>query len=169
VDWTVILQYAGQALAVILIVGGLIGTLFPVLPGTPIIFVGTLLWGWATGFVAVDARTLIALGLVAVLSWVLGQVAGTVGSKTFGSSKWGIIGAIVGSIVALFAGGLLGPFGFVIFPFLGAFLFELLAGRKTWQKSLKSGLGSAIGVLGGIVMQFAFGVVMVIIFARALF
>ena len=161
------LQYAGQIAAVLVMLVGLIGTLFPVLPGTFIIFGGSLLWGWATGFTQVDTRTLVAIGLMALLSWIVGQIAVLFGSRTFGSSKWGIFGAILGSIVALFAGGLLGPFGFVIFPFLGAFLLELIAGHAL-KRSLKSGLGSAIGVLGGIVMQLVFGVIMVVIFVRAI-
>ncbi|MFO0702482.1 MAG: DUF456 domain-containing protein [Candidatus Andersenbacteria bacterium] len=64
--------------------------------------------------------------------------------------------------------GAFGIFGFVVYPFLGAFAFELIGG-KTLRRSLRSGLGSALGVLGGVVMQVVFGLLMLVILLRAWF
>lgn len=161
------LLYIGEAIGGAIVIVGLISTFIPVLPGTIIIFAGSLIWGWSSGFVHVDGRTILALGILAAASFLLGQLAGTVGAKVFKSSRWGVIGAAVGSILAIFGTAIMGPFSFVVFPLLFAFVFELIAGSSV-KKSLKSGLGSAIGVLGGVVMQFIFGVVMVVILVRAI-
>jgi uncharacterized protein YqgC (DUF456 family) len=161
-DWTF---WVGLVAAIVLVVGGLIGSLIPILPGTPLIFVGALIYGWITDFKEINATVLIGLGVIAVVSTVLGYLASAFGSKKFGSSKWGIAGATIGSIVGIFAGG---PIGLAIFPFLFAFLFELLAAGKSVRKSLRTALGSLIGVLGGIVMQFVFGLVMVVTILVAL-
>lgn len=160
------LPIVGQVIAALVVVVGLVGTLIPVLPGTLIIFAGALLWGWSTGFTDVDGQALLVIGIIAALSQILGQLAGWLGGKVIGSSRWGAVGAIVGSIVAVFVPVPFGLFGFVVYPFLLALLFELIGGRS-FRKSLRSGVGSALGVLGGVVMQLVFGVVMVVVLVRA--
>ncbi|MFO0702483.1 MAG: hypothetical protein U0514_01210 [Candidatus Andersenbacteria bacterium] len=70
----------GEAVAIVLIVVGLVGTLIPVLPGTVIIFAGSLLLNGKgaslrAGFHPIDARTLIA-SASSLRSQLLGQLAG---------------------------------------------------------------------------------------------
>ena len=156
IDW---FYWGGSALALLLIIVGLVGSLIPVLPGTPLIFVGALIYGFVTDFVEINLTVLISLGVVALVSQTLGYLASSLGAKKFGSSRWGILGATLGSIFGIFIGG---PIGLAIFPFLLAFLLELLAAGKSAKKSLRIAFGSLLGVLGGIVMQFVFGLVMVV-------
>ena len=156
IDWT---YWIGTGVAILLIVTGLLGTLLPILPGTPVIFVGALVYGWITDFREITVYVLVALGIMALIAQLLDSLASSIGAKKFGSSRWGIAGAIVGSIVGIFIGG---PIGLAVFPFLFAFLFELLAAGRTAKQSLRTAFGSLLGVLGGIVMQFVFGVVMVV-------
>ncbi|MFH0830703.1 MAG: DUF456 domain-containing protein [Parcubacteria group bacterium] len=155
-DW---LYWGGTALAAAFILIGLLGALIPVLPGTPLIFVGALIYGYVTDFAEINLTVLISLGVMALVSQGLGYLASSIGAKKFGSSKWGVLGAVLGSILGVFMGG---PIGLAIFPFLFAFLLELLAAGKTVKKSLRTAFGSMLGVLGGIVMQFVFGLVMVV-------
>ena len=54
-------------LAFILVVAGMAGLLFPVLPGAPILYAGLLVAAWAEGFVYVGSGTLIVLGIMALL------------------------------------------------------------------------------------------------------
>ena len=164
------LEITGYVVGGLLVTGGLVGTLFPVIPGTPVIFLGALVVGFANHFEGVGAGTLVALGIIAAVSWLLAQFAGAVGAKKFGSSRWGVVGATVGGLSAIFVGAFLGPlapFAFVILPFFGAALAELLHGRSL-RVSLKSAFGSFLGNLGGIAMQFVFGIVMVVVLVRAL-
>jgi len=161
-DWLSIL---GITLAVLLIAGGFIGSVIPAIPATPIIFIGMLIYGAVDKFEHLTGSTLLALLLIMAVAWIFEQVAGAYGAKRFGSSGWGIAGAFVGSIVAIFMGGLLGPFGFVIFPFFFAAIFEFVAG-STVKNSMRAGLGSALGVLGGIMMQVLAAGIMLFIFLR---
>lgn len=157
IDW---LYWGGLVVAILLVIVGLVGSLIPVLPGTPLIFVAALIYGFITDFVEINTTVLISLGVIALISQGLGYLASSIGAKKFGSSRWGVFGAVLGSIVGVFLGG---PIGLAIFPFLLAFLFELLAAGKTVKKSLRTAFGSMLGVLGGIVMQFVFGLVMLVV------
>lgn len=156
IDWT---YWVGTGVALLLIVAGLLGTLLPILPGTPMIFLGALTYGWVTDFQEITARVLISLAVIAVVAQLLDSLAASIGAKKFGSSRWGVAGAIIGSFIGIFVGG---PIGLAIFPFLFAFLFELLAAGKTAKQSLRTAFGSLLGVLGGIVMQLMFGLVMIL-------
>ena len=66
-------------------------------------------------------------------------------------------GALLGGLTGLL---LLGPWGLLIGPVVGAMLGELWAGREG-QEAVRAGCGSLLGVLGGVVFKFAAGVTMV--------
>ena len=50
---------------------GLIGTFVPFLPGTPLIFLGALVHGFATGWTPIGLGRLAILGALAVLAYLL--------------------------------------------------------------------------------------------------
>jgi len=162
IDWG---YWIGTVLSILLIIAGLIGSLVPILPGNPLIAAGALIYAFVTNFTEITWTVLISLIVVAIVSQVLGYLASSYGAKKFGSSGWGVAGAIIGSIVGIFVGG---PIGLAIFPFVFAFLLEFIAARSNAKKSLRVAFGSLLGVLGGIVMQFSFGVVMVVTILVAL-
>jgi uncharacterized protein YqgC (DUF456 family) len=155
-------QMIGVIAALLFVVIGLLGTLLPFLPGTPMIFAGALLYGLSTGFGNVNARTLIALGVMAALSSILQYLASSYGAKKLGSTNWGVFGAFLGMILAVIIPTPLGLFNLVVFPFVFAFIFELVA-TSSVKKSLKAGLGGMIGVFGGIFMQLMIGLAMTVI------
>ena len=57
--------------AIVLVIGGMAGLLFPVLPGAPILFGGLLVAAWAEGFEHVSTGTLIVLGIMALFCMYL--------------------------------------------------------------------------------------------------
>jgi len=83
-----------------------------------------------------------------------------IGAKKFGAGKWGMAGALVGGVAGLFSAGVL---GIIIGPFIGAIVFEL-AGGKDFRSSLKIGLGTLVGFLGGAVGKVIIAVTMIFIF-----
>jgi uncharacterized protein YqgC (DUF456 family) len=105
-------------LAYCAIIIGFAGTVLPVLPGPPLIWVGALLWAWADGFEKVGWPTLIVLGLLALTSLVLNFVLTTTISRRAGVS-WRAIG---GALVGAFVGGLL----LSTIPILGTLLGAIL-------------------------------------------
>lgn len=130
----------------ICVIGGLIGSFVPVLPGTPITYCGLLALQLATqpfstGFM------LLWMGIVIVLQ-VLDNVIPAYGTKKFGGSLYGIWGSIVGALAGLF----FLPIGIIVGPLAGAFLGELIGGQ-TSDQAMRSAFGSFMGFLGNILLK----------------
>ena len=147
-------------LTLALMFAGLIGSVLPGIPGSPLILLGAFLYAWHTGFARVTWPVLLCLLVLTLLSHFLEFLVSVLGVKKLGGGRWGMAGAFVGAIVGLFAGGL--P-GVVAGPFLGAFFFEFLK-SKDLRLSLRSGTGSLLGLLAGIMGKLILAVVMIGVF-----
>ncbi len=132
------------------IVLGVIGTVFPALPGTPLIFAGALLIAWWQDFTIIGVPSLFMLLFLAVLGIAIDFIASSLGAKRVGASSWAIVGATVGSIVGIF----FALPGIIIGPFLGAFGGELIA-RSSVTKATQVGIGTWIGLLLGTAAKVA--------------
>src|SRR5262245_16925699 len=106
-----------------LVIIGLIGLVLPGIPGAPLIFAGLLLAAWAESFTYVGLWTLVALGLLALITYGVDFWATMFGAKKFGASKRAIVGALAGTIVGLF----LGLHGVLFGPFFGVVFCDLSA------------------------------------------
>jgi uncharacterized protein YqgC (DUF456 family) len=142
----------------LVIVGiGLIGTVVPGLPGMPLVLGGVALFTLGTGFAVIGPlqfAAMVALGLVGIALNLFGNL---VGARTFGASRAGLVGALAGLAVGLV---LLGPFGIVIGPLVGAVAAELLRGRAT-EEALKSGLGVLVGYFFGALAEALIALIVV--------
>lgn len=154
-----VLKIVVTILAIILSLAGVAGSVLPVLPGIPLIFIGVFIYALVDGFHQVSLLMVLIYGLLAVLALGLDYLAQAYGAKRFGASKWGIVGAIVGVLL----GFTFGLIGIIVLPFVGALIGELLTG-KTHRQAIKAGLGSVIGFLGGAWLKFVLGLVMAIVF-----
>ena len=114
------------ALAALLVVVGLAGVVLPALPGLPLVFVGMLIAAWAGDFVHVGVPTLVVLGLLTLLSFVVDFWATAHGAKRVGAGKAAMFGAALGTLVGAF----FAIPGLILGPFLGAMIAELLRGRE---------------------------------------
>jgi len=152
-------EIIGLSLALLVMLAGLIGSILPVLPGTPLILAAAVAHRLYFG-VAASNLVLIILTTLALVSILFDFLAGMLGAKKFGATWRGMTGAIIGGIVGLF----FSLPGIIIGPFLGAMLFELLGGKE-FKKSTHAGIGAMVGLLLGIVGIFSTGVVMMILFA----
>ena len=154
-------------LFVLLWLGGMVGTFFPVVPATIIIWGAALLNAVLTGFQPLNWTFLILLGLIAGVAFVVDNIAAAWGARKFGGSSAAGWGALVGGLVGLF----LGPLGFLIGPLLGAVLAELIFKGRTPEEAIKSGFGTLVGMLGGIgaklVIHAAMGILVMIQIFRA--
>ncbi len=142
-----------------LLIAGVAGSILPVIPGSPLVLVGAilhkLLFPEATGW------WLIALFVGAVvLATVLEWLGGMLGAKYFGSTKWGILGALAGGLIGLF----FSLVGVLIGPIIGAVLFEWCFAKKKPLLAGKAGLGVIVGIVGANVAHFLICVLMVIAF-----
>ena len=150
---------ATLALAVVLVLIGLAGTVLPVLPGAPVLFVGLLLAAWAEDFAHVGPVALSAMAVFALLSYGVDFAAGARGAKRFGASKRAIIGATLGAVVGLF----FGLPGILLGPFAGATIGELSA-RRSLGEAGRAGLGATLGLAIGAAAKLAMALSMVGLF-----
>lgn len=129
-------------LTLVLMLTGLAGVLIPLLPGTTLILVASILhklllpgdlsWGavgWIAGF------------------WVLSVIidfAGVIlGTRLFGGGKWGMMGAGGGAVIGMFFSLPMLLLGTI----LGAMTAERFIAKKSNRASLLAGAGAATGFL----------------------
>ncbi len=147
-------------LALVVMIIGALGTLLPVLPGTSLIFLAALGYGFYEGFHKITPLVLGILFVLMLLSFAVDYFAGVIGAKTYGASKYGTWGS--------FLGGLLGVLlfsipGLLIGPFIGAVTGEIIAGRRA-DEAVKVGLGTVIGLAGGAFFKIILAISMITVY-----
>jgi uncharacterized protein len=141
--------------AIVLSVAGIAGMVLPALPGAPLLFLGLLCAAWAENFSHVGLWTLLFLGLLAALTYLVEFFASLMGAKHFGASRQALIGATVGGVVGI----IFGLPGIIVGPFIGAVLGELLQLRSIGQAGMV-GIGTLIGLAIGIAGKMVIGIIM---------
>ncbi len=152
------------ALAGLLVIVGLAGTILPALPGVPLVFMGLLIAAWIGDFQKIGWPTLTVLALLTALAIAADVVATLLGAKRAGASKLALLGAAIGSIVGLFF-GLIGIF---VFPFIGAIAGELIARQRLGQAA-KVGFATWLGLLIGALAKLSLAITMIGVFVIAYF
>lgn len=154
-----ILENSGAwIVTILLLVCGLAGCIVPVIPGHLLILAGAVCFRLMKGAEAGIAWWGFAiLVVIMAISQAVEFFSGSLGSKWFGGSRWGGVGAILGSIVGLF----FFPAGLLVGPLVGAFVFEFLFAKKHTRESVVSGVGSVVGTVAGMGFKLAAGMVMI--------
>ena len=132
----------------VLIVIGVLGTVFPGLPGAVLILAGFVLLAWLDGFVSLGVPTLVVLGVLTLLAHAVDPIATALGAQRVGASRRAIVGAMLGGLVGLF----FGLPGILLGPFAGAFIGEL-SHRGAVGDATRVGLGTWLGLLVGLVVK----------------
>lgn len=158
------MEYILLVLGLILILVSLLGSILPALPGPPLGWAGLLciylIKGiennyWVLGF------TFIFMLIISILDYTLPAK----GTKRFGGTKYGIWGTNIGLIAGLF----FPPFGFVIGPFLGAFVGELIYNSQDKNRALKAATGSLLGFLASTFIKVIYCLMLLGIFISVFF
>jgi uncharacterized protein YqgC (DUF456 family) len=152
----------GWVLAVALAGIGLVGIALPVVPGAPLLFAGLALGAWLDDFRYVSEATVAGLAVMAIATYGIDFVAGSLGAKKFGASPRAVFGAACGAVAGLF----FGLPGVILGPFVGAVLGELSAQRSLGEAG-RAGLGATLGLALGAAAKLALGLSMVGIFVFA--
>jgi uncharacterized protein len=153
-------EIVGLSLTMLVMLAGLVGSLLPVLPGTPLVLVAAIGHRLYFGAASISNLVLGILVALTLISLVFDFLASLLGAKKFGATWRGMTGAVVGGIIGLF----FNLPGIILGPFLGAMLFEIL-GDKEFKKAARAGLGATLGLLLGIIGKFSIAVMMIILFA----
>ncbi len=132
-------------IAILCLITGFIGSVLPILPGPPISWVGLFLLKFSRFGAEVTWTWIGIFAAIVIIISVLDYIVPAWGTKKFGGTRVGTIGATIGLLLGIF----LSPTGIIIGPFLGAFVGELLAGKSS-EHSLKAALGAFMGFLFGV-------------------
>lgn len=124
----------------ILIIIGMLGSVLPALPGTPIAFIGLLIYKLSPLGDSLSWWWVAFCATLTLLAFVVNYFIPILTAKKFGGSKYGIIGASLG----IFAGFFL-PSGFLYGPFLGALFGELMHDFMDKKGALKASVGALLG------------------------
>ncbi|MEJ1934947.1 DUF456 family protein [Nostoc sp. NIES-2111] len=147
---------------------GIVGAVVPAIPGTSLILIAIIIWGIVSSSFAAIKIPLIVTVIVLILSIGVDFLAGYLGAKQAGASKWGQIGAFVGLLLGFF--GLLpalpfgGPLLGILFgPLLGAIVGEYIYRKEFWL-AVKAGIGIVVGTLIGNLIQGVLAIAAVAVF-----
>lgn len=156
-DWQ---QLVLTIVTILFFTAGLMGVALPFLPGVPLIWLGTIIYAIFTDFEEITYLILGAFTTLMLFTLVVDYLANLYGAKKFGAGKLGIIFAILGMMIGLLVAGLI---GLIIGPIVGATIGELLSG-KSHRQAFKAGLGTIAGFLGGVLVKFVIGLMIIGIF-----
>ncbi|MHA6483092.1 DUF456 domain-containing protein [Paenibacillus sp. strain BS8-2] len=150
----------GWTLIVLLFVVGMIGTVYPILPGVLAVYAAFFVYGWFFTFGDFDWIFWTIQTLIVVVLFVADYAVGAWGVKRFGGTRASVIGSTIGIIVGPFV---IPAFGLIIGPFAGAVIGELMAG-KSFEQSIKAGWGALVGLFTSVVVKVILQLVMIILF-----
>jgi len=148
-----------------LIIGGLIATPLPIVPGPLLILAGGILFKFWHHDGGADWWGLSLMLALAVIAYIFEFVSSAAGAKYFGSSRWGIAGALIGGIAGIF----FLPIGLVAGPLVGVFAFEMLFAKKKMRHAGKSTVGTVVGTVAGMVAKVILAIGMAVTFALDVF
>ena len=153
------MEYILLILGICLLIVGIIGSILPALPGLPISWLRLLCIFFIPGIETNYWLLGITLVITIILS-ILDYFIPAKGTKMFGGTSYGIWGTNIGLVVGLF----FPPLGFLICPFLGAFIGELIYNSQDKKRALNAAFGSFIGFLAGTFMKVFYALVLFGIF-----
>ena len=144
-----------------LLAAGAVGCVLPVLPGHLILLIAAIahriMLGEASGL---RWWSFVVLVLLMAVSQTFEMLSGAAGAKWFGGTRWGAVGALIGSIVGLF----FFPYGLLLGPLIGAFAGEIIFAKQHPKPATMSGIGSVVGTVAGMGFKFVVGVMMIVWF-----
>ncbi len=151
-----------------LLLAGLVGCFLPILPGHLILLIAAIGHRLMLGREGsgLEWWSFVILAVLMAASQAFEFFSGSAGSKWFGGTRWGALGAFIGSIVGMFFlqfGGLL------LGPLIGALVFELGIARKGWKPATVSSVGSVVGTVAGLVVKLVIGLMMIVWFFADVF
>lgn len=148
---------------IVLFAVGIVGTVLPIFPGTTIIFAAAVLHRIMLG--ADHSLGWFALGVLLLLTlftYAIDAVAGYMGAKKFGATRWGTVGGIIGAVVGLFF-GLIGLF---VGPVIGAIIGEIIGGQRLVHAG-RAGWGTFLGAIAGMLAKLIIALAMIMIFLHS--
>lgn len=135
-------------ISAVFILVGLAGCIIPVIPGPPLSYFGLLLLQLISN-PPFSLKFMIVLAIITIIVTIVDYLVPLWGAKKFGATKYGISGSMIGLILSFF---FFSPLSIFLFPFIGALIGELIAGKKGIF-AFKASLGVFFGFFFGTVIK----------------
>jgi uncharacterized protein YqgC (DUF456 family) len=145
--------------AVVLLVLGVVGSVVPLLPGPLLSLAGVYCYWWASEYTESGLLLLVALTLVGLLALVANYLAGAVSARAGGASLGTSVLAALSGIVLFFVAG---PLGIIVGVVVAVFAVEFYRHRDP-ERSAKTAIYTAIGMLASTVVQFLLTMTMLVV------
>jgi uncharacterized protein YqgC (DUF456 family) len=137
------------ALALALLLVGIVGSVTPLVPGPLLSVVGVCLYWWSTGFGEPGALFVAAVLLVGLGAFLVDWLAGAISSKAGGASTTSAVVAAVVGVLAFFVAG---PLGIVLGVALAVFATEFYLSGDL-RTGVRASLYATVGLLASSVVQ----------------
>lgn len=137
----------------ILVALGLLGSVIPGMPGTPLYLMAMLIARFFAD-VQMSSLELFVIFILVAATFAVDFFLPMWTTRKFGGTKAGVYGSIIGLFVGFFAPI---PASTIICMFLGAIIGEIIAGQKN-EVAVKSGMGNLIGFIIATTVKFVLGV-----------
>lgn len=154
------MEILGITLTIILFIVGMLGTVYPVLPGAFAIYAAFFVYGIFVSFDPFNVWFWIIQTIILVALLIADYAVSAMGVKKYGGSKASVYGSTIGLIFGPFV---IPAFGLIIGPFAGAVIGELLTGTK-FKQALIIGWGSLVGLFNSIIVKIVLQVIMIVLF-----
>jgi len=154
------MEYGLILLGIICTVIGVIGCIFPAIPGPPLSYAALILLQFAKEEPVFSRSFLVKFAILTIVVSLGDYLLPLLGAKKYGTSKYGIWGAILGMMAGII---FFPPFGMILGIFIGAIVGELIAGKEN-SMALKSGLATFIGSMTAVLIKLSLSLVMAFYF-----
>ena len=134
-------------LAILFLIGGIVGCILPILPGSPLAYAGLLLLH-LTDRIHFSTTQLVVWLIVVIVLQVVDYITPLLGNKYSGGTSFGSRGCVAGTLLGLF----FMPWGIVVGPFIGAVAGEMLGGSDL-SHAIRAGIGTLFGFLVGTLLK----------------
>lgn len=140
---------------------GLIGILFPILPGIFMIWLGVFIYVWRYGFEVISLGMFIFMTIIVLFTGTSDLWLPIFGAQKVGAAKRTIITGMVGAIVGSF---ILPVIGTVVGYVVGVLLGEYHK-RRDWDAAWRASKGGLAGWGIATALQLLGGLLVIIMFA----
>ena len=141
----------------LLVFVGLAGIVLPALPGVPLLYGGLLLGAWIDHFTHVSVTTIVVIGVLALLAWLIDFFASDFTTRSVGASRQAMIGTVLGGLI-----------GIILGTVIGAVVGEIMASRDAVHAG-RVGVAAGMGFVLALVAKLVLALAMLAIFAYAYF
>jgi len=132
-------------IAFILLLIGIVGSVFPVVPGPPISFIGLLLVQ-KSGYVNFTPEFLWVWAGITIVITVMDYIFPSWLTRKFGGSRAASIGSLIGLLAGTFV---CFPWGLFFGSFVGAFIGEIIHNNEDKLHALKVACGAFLAFIVG--------------------